>query len=63
MTGDLGINSVVLNQEICNDNLVIDSERALSLSERDAILLIEALDKQPKANAKLQAAFINYRRG
>jgi uncharacterized protein (DUF1778 family) len=35
---------------------VIKQERVLQLSERDAIMLVEALDAEPKMNPELQKA-------
>lgn len=61
-TGYSDINSFALNAAIEKAKQVIKTEHPLRLSAADSMSLMEALDKPPEANTKLQAAFNSYRR-
>ncbi|MDX3774393.1 DUF1778 domain-containing protein [Chromatiaceae bacterium AAb-1] len=60
IAGMSSINSFVLNAAVEKAKLIIEREQALKLSERDAILLMTALDQPATANPALQAAFARY---
>lgn len=50
------INSFVLSAAIEKAKQVIEREQALKLSQADAMLLMEALDRPASQNSKLKAA-------
>lgn len=54
------INSFVLSTDIEKANKIIKQEQALKLSQQDAMLLVDALDKPVKPNKKLREAFNTY---
>ena len=56
LAGISSINSFVLSAAIEKAKDIIERERSLKLSQRDASMLIEALDSTPKLNARLQQA-------
>lgn len=60
IAGMSSINSFVLSAAIEKANQVIEREQSLKLSEKDAILLMEALDRPAKANSKLNVASERY---
>lgn len=60
ITGVSSINSFVLNAAIEKAKQIIEREQALTLSEKDAKLLVEVLDKPAAVNMKLKAAFTRY---
>ncbi|MCL1088963.1 DUF1778 domain-containing protein [Shewanella profunda] len=60
LAGMSSINSFVLSAAIEKAKQVIEREQSLKLSQADAILLMEALDKPAVANAKLTAASARY---
>ncbi|CAA6810395.1 MAG: Unknown protein [uncultured Sulfurovum sp.] len=59
LTGISSINSFVLGAAIEKAKKIIQRENALKLSNRDAMLFVEALDK-PEANPRLKKALQNY---
>ncbi|WED23998.1 DUF1778 domain-containing protein [Vibrio sp. JC009] len=60
IAGMSSINSFVLSAAIEKAKEVIEREQALRLSQKDALLLMEALDRPAKPNAKLKAAAKRY---
>ena len=54
------INSFVLSAAIEKAKQVIEREQALKLSQADAMLLMEALDRTATQNSKLKAAADRY---
>lgn len=60
IAGMSSINSFVLSAAIEKAKQVIEREQALKLSQADAMLLIDALDKPVTANTKLKAAASRY---
>ncbi|MGT3832086.1 type II toxin-antitoxin system TacA family antitoxin [Vibrio cholerae] len=60
LAGMSSINSFVLNAAIEKAKQVIEREQALKLSQADTVLLMEALDNQAVANAKLKLASERY---
>ena len=56
LAGISSINSFVLSAAIEKAKEIIERERSLKLSQRDALMLVEALDSAPKPNARLQQA-------
>ena len=56
LSGMSSINSFVLNAAIEKAKQVIEHEQTLKLSQADAMLLMEALDKPAKVNTKLKLA-------
>lgn len=60
LTGISSINSFVLNAAIEKAKLILEQERILKLSQRDALLLSEALDAPAKAHPRLQQAAERY---
>lgn len=56
LAGISSINSFVLSAAIEKAKDIIERERSLKLSQRDASMLIEALDSTPKLNTRLQQA-------
>jgi uncharacterized protein (DUF1778 family) len=62
ITGKSSINSFVLSAAIENAKQVIEGEQSLKLSQTDAKLLIEAIDRSAISNSKLKAAYQRYER-
>ncbi len=60
IAGMSSINSFVLSAAVEKAKQIIEREQALKLSERDALLLMAALDQPASANSELQAAFVRY---
>ena len=61
LSGISSINSFVLSAAIEKAKEIIEREHSLKLSQRDALMLIEALESAPKPNARLQQASRHYR--
>ena len=61
LAGMSSINSFVLSAAIEKAKKIIEQERSLKLSQRDALMLVEALDAPVKPNARLQQASRRYR--
>ncbi|WP_044408375.1 type II toxin-antitoxin system TacA family antitoxin [Thiomicrospira microaerophila] len=62
LAGMSSINSFVLNAAIEKAKQVIEREQTLKLSQADAVLLMDALDKPATLNAKLKMASERYER-
>lgn len=60
LAGMSSINSFVLSAAVEKAKQIIEQEQALKLSQHDAIMLMEALDKPATANAKLKMAASRY---
>lgn len=60
IAGMSSINSFVLSAAIEKAKQVIEREQALKLSQADAMLLMEALDRTATQNSKLKAAASRY---
>ncbi len=60
IAGMSSINSFVLSAAIEKAKQIMEREQALRLSERDAMLLVEALEKPASANPSLKAAFARH---
>ena len=60
LIGISSINAFVLNSAIEKAKEIIAKEEALALSQRDALLLIDALDTEPILNSRLNQAFKSY---
>ena len=60
IAGMSSINSFVLNAAIEKAKQVIEREQTLKLSQADAVLLMEALDRPATPNSKLKAAAGRY---
>ena len=60
IAGMSSINSFVLSAAIEKAKQVIEREQALKLSQADAMLLMEALDRPATLNAKLKTASERY---
>lgn len=60
IAGMSSINSFVLNAAIEKAKQIIEREQTLKLSQADAILLMDALDRPATANTKLNAAASGY---
>ncbi|MGX9417641.1 type II toxin-antitoxin system TacA family antitoxin [Vibrio sp. WJH972] len=60
IAGMSSINSFVLSAAIEKAKQVIEREQALKLSQADAMLLMEALDRPATQNSKLKAAAGRY---
>ncbi len=60
IAGMSSINSFVLSAAVEKAKQVIEREQALKLSQADAMLLMDALDKPASANSKLKAAASRY---
>jgi len=56
LAGISSINSFVLSAAIEKAKEIIERECSLKLSQRDALMLIEALESNPKQNVRLQQA-------
>jgi len=61
IAGMSSLNSFVLNAAIEKAKKIMDRERSLKLSRRDALMLVEALDAPPKPNVRLQKASQRYK--
>ncbi|EHZ2848784.1 DUF1778 domain-containing protein [Vibrio sp. SA48] len=60
IAGMSSINSFVLSAAIEKAKQVIEREQALKLSQADAMLLMDALDRPTTQNSKLRAASERY---
>ena len=60
IAGMSSINSFVLSAAIEKAKQIIEREQALKLSQADAMLLMEALDRPATENSKLKAAAQRY---
>lgn len=60
ITGVSSINSFVLSAAVEKAKQIIEREQALKLSQRDAMLLMDALDKPATVHPHLAAAFERY---
>ncbi|NIY92021.1 DUF1778 domain-containing protein [Vibrio diazotrophicus] len=60
IAGMSSINSFVLSAAIEKAKQVIEREQALKLSQADAMLLMDALDRPATQNSKLKAAASRY---
>lgn len=60
IVGMSSINSFVLNAAIEKAKQVIEREQSLKLSQADAMLLMEALDRPTQTHSKLQVAAQRY---
>lgn len=60
IAGMSSINSFVLNAAIEKAKQVIEREQTLKLSQADAMLLMDALDRPATSNPKLKAAADRY---
>ncbi|OFC71989.1 DUF1778 domain-containing protein [Alteromonas confluentis] len=60
IAGMSSINSFVLNAAIEKAKRIIEREQSLKLSQEDAILLMEALDRPAALNSKLKSASERY---
>ena len=60
LAGMPSLNSFVLSAAIEKANEIMERERSLKLSQRDALKLVEALDTSPKPNVRLQQASQRY---
>ncbi len=60
IAGMSSINSFVLSAAIEKAKQIIEREQALKLSQADAILLMESLDRSATSNSKLKAAASRY---
>jgi uncharacterized protein (DUF1778 family) len=60
IAGMSSINSFVLSAAIEKAKQVIERDQALKLSQADAMLLMEALDRPATQNSKLKAAASRY---
>lgn len=61
LAGISSINSFVLSAAIEKAKIIMERERSLKLSQRDALRLVEALDAPGKPNARLQQASLRYK--
>ncbi len=61
LSGVSSINSFVLSAAIEKAKSIIERERTLKLSQRDALMLVEALDDQVHPNNRLQQAAQRYK--
>ena len=60
IAGMFSINSFVLSAAIEKAKKIIEREQLLKLSQRDAIMLVEALDATGQPNSRLKQAAKNY---
>jgi len=60
IAGMSSINSFVLSAAVEKAKQIIEREQALKLSQADAMLLMEALDRPATENSKLNAAAQRY---
>ena len=58
--GVSSINAFVLSAAIEKAREIMDRERSLKLSQKDAMMLVEALDKDVSPNARLRQAAQRY---
>jgi len=56
LSGISSINSFVLNAAIEKAKSIMEREHILKLSQKDTILLVDALDAPPKKHSRLQQA-------
>ena len=63
IAGMSSINSFVLGAAIEKAKQVIEREQTLKLSQADAILLMESLDRPATSDSKLKAAASRYENG
>lgn len=61
LVGMSSINSFVLSAAIEKAKKIIERECSLKLSQRDAVMLVQALDAPAKPNARLQQAALCYK--
>lgn len=61
LAGMSSINSFVLSAAIEKAKIIMERERSLKLSQRDALMLVEALDAPAKPNIRLQQASQRYK--
>ena len=62
IAGMSSINSFVLSAAIEKARKIIEQEQSLKLSQRDAILLVDALDAVSDSNIRLKQAAMNYKK-
>ena len=62
IAGMSSINSFVLSAAIEKARKIIEQEQSLKLSQRDAILLVDALDAASGSNIRLKQAAMNYKK-
>ena len=60
ITGVSSINSFVLSAAIEKAKKIIEREQLLKLSQRDAIILVDALDSTGQSNSRLKQAAMRY---
>ena len=60
IAGMSSINSFVLSAAVEKAKTIMERERALQLSQQDAVTLMAALDQSAKPNSKLQKAASRY---
>ncbi len=60
ITGVSSINSFVLSAAIEKAKKIIEREQLLKLSQRDAIILVDALDSTGQSNSRLNQAAMRY---
>lgn len=60
IAGMSSINSFVLSAAIEKAKKIIEQEQLLRLSQRDAIMLVDALDAAGQSNSRLKLAAMNY---
>ena len=60
IAGMSSINSFVLSAAIEKAKKIIEQEQLLRLSQRDAIMLVDAIDAAGQSNSRLKLAAINY---
>lgn len=61
IAGIPSINAFVLSAAVEKAKLILEQERVLKLSQHDALLLAQALDKPPEAHPRLRQAAARYR--
>ncbi|MDQ7060870.1 MAG: DUF1778 domain-containing protein [Sulfurimonas sp.] len=60
LIGISSINSFVLNAAIEKANMIVENENSIKLTQKDAILFINALEAPPQGNENLGKAFKKY---
>lgn len=60
LMGISSINSFVVSAAIEKAKKIMAEEEALTLSKKDAMLFMDALDRPAKPNKKLNEAFVTY---
>ncbi len=60
LIGISSINSFVLNAAIEKANRIVDNENSIKLTQKDAMLFINALEAPTQANKHLSEAFNKY---